>query len=129
MISNSDWNRALGSNVLKLRVARGMSQTDLGKGLGISFQQVQKYEKGYNRISVERLWDMSRVLNVPLTDFFEGMDTPHQTVTVAPPEHSVLELSRVYRQLSERSQSFLRRTAYSMLAWESHDRELQDAAS
>ena len=51
----------------------GMSQEKLGDLLGITFQQVQKYEKGSNRISASRLFDMSRILNVPVEFFFDEL--------------------------------------------------------
>ncbi len=51
-----------------------MSQTALGNALGISFQQVQKYEKGNNRIGASRLWDISKVLDVSTAYFFEGLE-------------------------------------------------------
>ncbi len=60
----------------RLRVRRtllGMSQTDLGDALGVTFQQVQKYERGMNRISASRLFDLSRVLDVPVEYFFGDM--------------------------------------------------------
>jgi len=52
---------------------RGLTQTQLGDKLGISFQQVQKYEKGTNRIGSSRLWDMCGILDVPVSFFFEGL--------------------------------------------------------
>jgi transcriptional regulator with XRE-family HTH domain len=53
-----------------------MSQEKLGELLGITFQQVQKYEKGSNRVSASRLHMMSKVLNVPIQFFFEGLQEP-----------------------------------------------------
>jgi transcriptional regulator with XRE-family HTH domain len=50
----------------------GMSQEKLGEGLGITFQQVQKYEKGANRVGASRLQHIAEVLNVPIPFFFEG---------------------------------------------------------
>jgi transcriptional regulator with XRE-family HTH domain len=50
-----------------------MSQEQLGVELSITFQQVQKYERGANRISASRLWDISQILDVPITYFFEDM--------------------------------------------------------
>jgi transcriptional regulator with XRE-family HTH domain len=50
-----------------------MSQTDLGKALGLTYQQVQKYEKGTNRIGASRLQQISDVLEVPVSFFFEGI--------------------------------------------------------
>lgn len=55
-----------------LRVQRGMSQTTLAKTLGVSFQQVQKYEKGVNRISAGRLLKMARALEAPIAYFCAG---------------------------------------------------------
>jgi len=50
----------------------GISQTDLGNAVGVTFQQIQKYEKGSNRISASRMQQFATVLDVPLTYFFEG---------------------------------------------------------
>lgn len=54
------------------RTTLGMSQTTLGESVGITFQQIQKYEKGHNRIGASRLQAMAQVLRVPVTYFFEG---------------------------------------------------------
>ncbi len=62
----------------RLRVRRtllGMSQTTLGEAIGLPFQQVQKYERGMNRISASRLFDLSRLLDVPIQYFFDDMPT------------------------------------------------------
>ena len=50
-----------------------MNQTDLGKALGITFQQIQKNERGFNRIGASRLYQLSHVLDVPLSYFFDDM--------------------------------------------------------
>ncbi len=63
----------VGSRVRLRRNLLGISQTDLGKALGVAFQQVQKYEKGTNRISASRLFNLSRVLDVPISYFFEDL--------------------------------------------------------
>ena len=55
------------------RTLLGMNQTQLGEALGVSFQQVQKYEKGANRISASRLYQTSQVLDVPVSYFFEDL--------------------------------------------------------
>ena len=62
----------------RLRVRRtllGMSQTTLGEAIGLTFQQVQKYERGSNRISGSRLFALTRVLDVPIQYFFDDMPT------------------------------------------------------
>ena len=53
----------------------GMSQERLGELLGLTFQQVQKYEKGVNRIGAGRLFEVSRILGVPIDYFYEGVST------------------------------------------------------
>ncbi|WP_421725456.1 helix-turn-helix domain-containing protein [Bauldia sp.] len=61
----------VGSRVRLRRMMLGMSQEKLGDALGITFQQIQKYEKGTNRIGASRLQNIARVLNVPISFFFE----------------------------------------------------------
>src|SRR5215472_10591909 len=60
--------------VRALRLQRGLSQTELGEVLGVTFQQVQKYERGTNRISAGRLYRIAGVLEVPVAFFYEGLD-------------------------------------------------------
>ena len=64
----------LGARVRARRRELRMSQTKLGDRLGVTFQQVQKYERGANRIGASRLHDLSRVLDVPVSFFFDDMD-------------------------------------------------------
>lgn len=63
----------VGSRVRLRRLLVGMSQEKLGEQLGLTFQQVQKYEKGTNRIGASRLYEVSRILNVPVQYFYEEM--------------------------------------------------------
>ncbi len=63
----------VGARVRQRRVPLGMTQTTLGDALGLTFQQVQKYEKGANRISASKLFKLSQVLDVPIEYFFEDM--------------------------------------------------------
>lgn len=65
-------DRHVGGRVRMRRVMLGMSQEKLGDALGLTFQQVQKYEKGVNRIGASRLQQISRTLDVPPAYFFEG---------------------------------------------------------
>ncbi|MDJ0894527.1 MAG: helix-turn-helix transcriptional regulator [Alphaproteobacteria bacterium] len=63
----------VGSRVRLRRTLLGMSQEKLGQAIGLTFQQVQKYERGANRIGASRLFDLSRVLDVPVSFFFDDM--------------------------------------------------------
>ena len=64
----------VGSRVRLRRTLLGMSQEKLGDAIGLTFQQVQKYERGANRIGASRLHELSRVLDVPVSFFFDDMD-------------------------------------------------------
>jgi transcriptional regulator with XRE-family HTH domain len=63
----------VGSRVRLRRTLLGMSQEKLGGALGLTFQQVQKYERGTNRIGSSRLFQLSRILDVPVSFFFDDM--------------------------------------------------------
>lgn len=63
----------VGMRVRLRRTLLGMSQEKLGDALGLTFQQVQKYERGANRIGASRLYDLSRVLDVPVSFFFDDI--------------------------------------------------------
>src|ERR671917_159372 len=63
----------VGGRVRLRRTLMGMSQEKLGEALGLTFQQVQKYERRVNRIGASRLFDLSRVLDVPIGFFFDGV--------------------------------------------------------
>jgi transcriptional regulator with XRE-family HTH domain len=63
----------VGKRLRLRRTPLGLSQEQLGAELNITFQQVQKYERGANRISASRLWDMSQILDVPVSYFFDDM--------------------------------------------------------
>jgi transcriptional regulator with XRE-family HTH domain len=73
--SGNPIDKHVGSRVRMRRMMLGMSQTKLGDALGITFQQVQKYEKGTNRIGASRLQHIAHILQVPVPFFFEG--SPH----------------------------------------------------
>ena len=70
-------DRHVGNRVRMRRLLIGMSQEKLGELLGITFQQVQKYEKGTNRIGASRLQQIAHILQVPVSFFFEG--APHSS--------------------------------------------------
>ena len=63
----------VGKRIRERRVSLGMSQTDLGEYLGLTFQLIQKYERGFNRISASKLWALSHLFEVPIGWFFDGL--------------------------------------------------------
>ncbi|MGB0907069.1 MAG: helix-turn-helix domain-containing protein [Maricaulaceae bacterium] len=69
----------VGSRVRVRRQILKMSQEKLGDMLGVTFQQVQKYERGTNRVGASRLWKLSQVLDVPVSYFFDGLEEGNVT--------------------------------------------------
>jgi transcriptional regulator with XRE-family HTH domain len=79
----------VGARLRACRTLAGYSQEKLGEAVGLSFQQIQKYEKGLNRIGASRLQQFSQILNVPPAYFFEDMPGIQQQ-PVATAEHAVV---------------------------------------
>jgi transcriptional regulator with XRE-family HTH domain len=73
-------DKLVGQNIRIFRMAKGISQTELGNSVGVTFQQIQKYEKGANRVGSSRLAKIAVILKVPISNFFDnaasGSDGP-----------------------------------------------------
>ena len=108
----------VGQRIRQRRTLLGMSQEKLGEAIGLTFQQVQKYERGANRVGSSRLFDLSQVLDVPIAYFFEEMPgdmqrkSPANLIGVSQPEaveydldpmmrRETLELTRAYYKISD----------------------------
>jgi transcriptional regulator with XRE-family HTH domain len=65
----------VGVKLRQARILKKLSQTKLGEVVGLTFQQIQKYEKGSNRIGASRLWKLSQILALPVSYFFEGLES------------------------------------------------------
>ena len=79
----------------------GVSQQELGKYLGITWQQIQKYENGINRVSASRLWDISLALNTSTSYFFQNVElTPNPTNYFEDPDTH--KLINIYYQISNK---------------------------
>jgi transcriptional regulator with XRE-family HTH domain len=72
----SDVDRKLGERLRYFRALNNVSQEKLAERVGLTFQQIQKYEKGINRISASRLFELAAVFNVGIADFFADIDQP-----------------------------------------------------
>ena len=95
----------VGSRIRVRRLALGMSQSNLGQAIGVTFQQMQKYERGVNRITAGRLFMLAHVLDVPIGYFFDDGLTPRAGTdgeAVAPHEARVAHESGVLLQLFQR---------------------------
>lgn len=111
----------VGSRVRLRRTLLGMSQEKLGEALGLTFQQIQKYERGVNRIGASRLFDLARVLDVPIGFFFDdmpdsmgsGLTAPRRTIGLSDAQdgfeddtlhrRETLELVRAYYRITDPS--------------------------
>ena len=101
----------VGQRIRIQRLSQGLSQTSLADQLGVTFQQVQKYEKGVNRIGCGRLFQIANVLSVHVMDFFEGSEKGKPTA------------GRVVRDLIAEPQSFHLVQAFSEIS----DRRLRSS--
>jgi transcriptional regulator with XRE-family HTH domain len=93
----SQRDQQIGFRIRQARQLRGLSQTDVAELLGISFQQLQKYEQGRNRISAVRLMDIARVLNIgidQLLDFQHVLNITTSTLTLHPDDMVIINLWR-----------------------------------
>ena len=90
----------VGARVRLRRTLLGMSQEKLGKALGLTFQQVQKYERGANRIGSSRLFQLSRILDVPVSFFFDEMapETTRKADGMAEVNKQVFEIDKLSRR-------------------------------
>jgi transcriptional regulator with XRE-family HTH domain len=78
----------IGRQLRKLRIDRRLSQSKLAQAVGVSFQQLQKYESGANRVAASMLYGLARQLAVPLVAFFEGLPDPALGDNVSEPARS-----------------------------------------
>ena len=86
----------VGKRVRERRVSLGMSQAKLGEYLGLTFQQIQKYEKGTNRISASKLWALSHFFKVSVEWFFEGLEETSQKQNDVMARLEARQLARYY---------------------------------
>lgn len=103
-------DRHVGRRVCEKRLSLGYNQTQLGKALGLTFQQIQKYEKGTNRISASKLWDIARFFDVDIEYFFEGLSEsgggrdPSKSRPEFPVTRQSIEIARLAPALPARQQ-------------------------
>lgn len=99
----------IGCKIRALRLERGLSQSSLADGLGLTFQQVQKYEKGANRVSAGRLLRIADMLNIPVTFFYGGMSSRRSKREASDPDFAFMQtrgavrMMRAYSEIGSRS--------------------------
>src|SRR3954465_348051 len=90
----------VGARIRERRIMLGLSQQQMADMIGVTYQQAHKYERGINRISAGRLYEITRVLNVPITYFFEGLDIKEDDESMNPRQRMCLELARNFARIS-----------------------------
>ena len=100
----------IGANLRRFRVKLDWSQGELGDKLGVTFQQIQKYERGSNRISASTLYKASKIMKVQIVDFYDGLDVgTGKSAALSKEEAKVL---RLYMQISDED---IRRSVMQMM--------------
>ncbi len=95
----------------------GLSQQQLAQMIGVTYQQAHKYERGLNRISAGRLYEIALVLNVPVSWFFEGLDTEVPAVELSQRQRMCLELARNFAAIdNQKHQEALSQMARALAA-------------
>jgi transcriptional regulator with XRE-family HTH domain len=89
----------VGSRIRERRVMLGLSQQQMANLIGVTYQQAHKYERGINRISAGRLYEIGRVLRVPVSYFFEGLDGNASDDDLSVRQRMCLELARNFTQI------------------------------
>lgn len=104
-------DRHVGARVRERRIMMGLTQQQLADLLGVTYQQAHKYERGINRVSAGRLYEVSQVLSVPVSFFFDGLQDENAR-SISPRERMCLELARNFSHIpNERHQEALSQLA------------------
>jgi transcriptional regulator with XRE-family HTH domain len=119
-------DRHVGARIRERRVMMGLSQQQLAKMIGVTYQQAHKYERGLNRISAGRLFEIGQVLGVPVSWFFEGLAPETETQEASPRQRMCLELARNFALIdNEKHQEALSQMARALAAQSQAEREGQ----
>jgi transcriptional regulator with XRE-family HTH domain len=95
----TDVDSYVGGRIRERRVMLGLSQQQMAQLIGVTYQQAHKYERGINRISAGRLYEIARVLRVPVSYFFEGLDGNSSEDDLSLRQRMCLELARNFTQI------------------------------
>lgn len=98
--SAADIDRHVGERIRRRRVMLGLTQEQLGDALGISYQQIQKYETGANRVSAGRLFKISQILETSIASLFDGLGKKQDDEVTSASRH-VIELVRAFSKISD----------------------------
>jgi transcriptional regulator with XRE-family HTH domain len=106
-----DIDRHVGARIRERRIMLGLTQQQLADLIGVTYQQAHKYERGINRVSAGRLFEVAQVLSVPVSYFFDGLEQEGER-GISPRERMCLELARNFAHIpNERHQEALSQLA------------------
>ncbi len=94
-------DKYVGDKIFTLRLAQGLSRQQLSKIIGVTHQQLQKYEQGKNRISIGRLILIAKALGVEMSYFYEGLDAAPQKEQVTQHQRMCIEVSRNFMKIKD----------------------------
>lgn len=109
----TDFDKIIGQRIREQRITSGMNQQDLAAAIGVTYQQMHKYERGVNRISAGRLHDLAKALGVPVSVFFDGLDSTAKPLNQR--GRQCLELVKNFNGMSADQQDALARIARVMV--------------
>ena len=111
-------DRHVGARIRERRILLGQTQQQLAEMIGVTYQQAHKYERGVNRVSAGRLYQISSVLNVPMSYFYDGVGDA-EPKPINPRERMVLEIARNFTGIeNERHQEALSQLARALVETE-----------
>ncbi len=112
-----DIDRHVGGRVRERRIMLGLTQQQLADLIGVTYQQAHKYERGINRVSAGRLFEIAQVLGVPVSFFFDGLSVAVEPQEVSPRQRMCLELARNFAMIdNEKHQEALSQMARALAA-------------
>jgi len=112
----ADTDQYVGARIRERRIMLGLSQQQMAEMIGVTYQQAHKYERGINRISAGRLFEIARVLQVPVSYFFDGLEET-ETTALSQRQRMCLEVARNFAQIpNERHQEALSQLTRALVA-------------
>ncbi len=92
-------DRYVGARIRERRIMMGLTQQEMAELIGVTYQQAHKYERGINRVSAGRLFDIAQALGVPVSHFFDGLEDGVE-LAATPRQRMCLELARNFGQIT-----------------------------
>ncbi len=119
MTANRRRNYAVDNHVAaqlrRLRIERGLTQTDLADRIGVTYQQEHKYERGINRISCGQLYVICQAFDIPIGHLFEGLDSKSKPIVIEESDRLRMSIGKMLSKLDRRALQVIRQVAASHL--------------